>query len=602
MIDHDRQPAVTTLDRQFLPERIEPRSAARRRIAGIGIACVWLVLAARLVWLQWWQHEQLAARAERIQTFVETIPAWPGDIVDRNGRTLATSTVAMSLFVDPARVEDPGELAQRIAPIVNLDPRAVREKIEQRRDRRFLWIARRLTDEQAAAIRELTLPANVVGLRPEFLRHYPQEAVAGHLIGLRDIDNRGRGGLEQAWDVRLRGVDGERTLRRDARGYVVDILDEVSRQPEHGSTVVSTIDLLLQIEAEEVADRVMEQWLPKSAAILVLEPHSGDILAMVSRPAFDPSRPELASSTAWKNHCVAAIFEPGSTFKPFLVAWAVDQQLLSPDEEIDCHFGAYRMGPRVLHDHHRYGRLSVCDVLVKSSNIGMAKIGERLTNAGLQDAVRSFGFGRLTGCGLPGELPGIVRPDDAWDGYSTGSIPMGQEIAVTPMQLIAAHGALANGGRLVAPRVVRQIGRQSGVKDVPQIVSPIISAATCRWLITEPMREVVTRGTGTQARLEGVDVFGKTGTSQVVDPVTGRYSHTRHICSFVCGAPADSPRVIVLVMVEEPSAPGVHYGGTVAAPAAKEVLRAALSRLDELDSSAPPAIRFLTSDESPPTR
>jgi cell division protein FtsI/penicillin-binding protein 2 len=269
------------------------------------------------------------------------------------------------------------------------------------------------------------------------------------------------------------------------------------------------------------------------------------------------------------------MFEPGSTFKPFIVGAAVDHGLIKRNETFDCEFGAYRMGRRILHDHHPYGSLSVTDILVKSSNIGMAKIGERLENPGLFEAASIFGFGRRTGIELPGELNGQLHPLSSWTSYSTGSIPMGQEIAATPLQVAAAHAALANRGRYCSPHLLLQV--DDGSKPLV-VTRDVLSPDTARWLIEGPMVEVITRGTGQRAKLKGYSVFGKTGTAQKLDP-RGGYSHSSHIGSFVCGAPADDPRALVLVSVDEPTRGPSNYGGIVAAPAAADILRTTLEHL-----------------------
>jgi cell division protein FtsI (penicillin-binding protein 3) len=324
---------------------------------------------------------------------------------------------------------------------------------------------------------------------------------------------------------------------------------------------------------------------------------------MASRPAFDPNDPSGAAANAWKNLNLVSMYEPGSTFKPFVVAWAIEHGLVRPDEEFDCEHGAWRMGRRILHDHHPYGVLNVTDVLVKSSNVGMAKIGQRLTNRGLYEAAVAFGFGRRTGVELPGELHGLLRPLEKWTSYSTGSIPMGQELAVTPLQLIAAHAALANGGTLMKPRIILSADQRGGAAwavpttgsktlgiahPAPAVVSQTVSDEVARWIVRGPMREAVLRGTGRRAQIDGVTVFGKTGTAQKADPQTGGYSPTTHVCSFVGGAPAENPRVLVLVVIDEPTIGSDHTGGTVAAPVAGRILGGVLRQL-EVPSSAAPA-------------
>jgi cell division protein FtsI (penicillin-binding protein 3) len=319
---------------------------------------------------------------------------------------------------------------------------------------------------------------------------------------------------------------------------------------------------------------VMTQWKPESCSAIVIDPRTGDVLAMATRPTFDPNHPELATADSWKNRAIADIYEPGSTFKPFVVSYGLDQQVLLKSDTFNCEHGQYRMGRRLLHDHHPYGTLNLTDVLVKSSNIGMAKVGERLTNERLFAAATLFGFGRKTGIELPGELPGILRPLEEWTSYSTGSIPMGHELATTPLQLVAAHAALANGGIRIAPRIVLPPARDS-TAALRQTGEPTVDEEVARWMVQVPMQEVVTRGTGKRARIPGYNVFGKTGTAQCISP-NGGYVHGKYISSFVCGAPVESPRLVVLVVVNQSAVGGETFGGKVAAPAAANILKQAL--------------------------
>ncbi|MFV0445398.1 MAG: peptidoglycan D,D-transpeptidase FtsI family protein [Planctomycetaceae bacterium] len=550
------------------------------RIRGVVIlfASVGLVLVVRLLQIQVWQHQEFQQRADQYQTGTEIVPARPGDIVDREDRVLATSIQAYSLYLDPSRVSDPQDIADRLALILPLDAAALAQRLREASASKFLWVQRRLTAEQAVAVRGLGLSTDLCGFRDEHQRHYPQGPIAAHLLGLRDVDNLGHGGLEEAYDADLRGTPGQREVRRDARGFVTAVLDSATEPPRNGARIETTIDSLLQLRVERRLQSALDQWQPKSVTAIVMNPQTGELLTLACAPTFDPNRPGDVPENAWKNQAIASVFEPGSTFKPLVVAWALDRGRLERNELLHCGWGSYRMGRRVLHDHHAYGELSVTDVLVKSSNVGMAKIGERLENSELQKLCTAFGFGRSTGLGLPGELAGIVRPFSEWNSYSTGSIPMGQELAATPLQIITAHAALASGGRRIRPRLVRQVG-SSPPEAALEIVAPIVNPDTARWLIAGPMREVVTRGTGKAARIPGYSVFGKTGTAQVVDAETGRYSHNRHICSFLCGAPVDDPQLLVLVVLEEPQGPGVQYGGTVAAPIARDVLQLALEQL-----------------------
>jgi cell division protein FtsI (penicillin-binding protein 3) len=564
------------------PRRQSAQIRRRRSVIVALISLGGLAVAARLVQLQVIESARLAERGTRQKSFVEALPAPPGDLLDRDGRVLATSVVARSLFVVPEKIPDPWPCAQRLARALRLDPDGLCERLQS--EKKFTWVKRRLTAEDEQAVRTLGLPAAAWGLRDEYVRRYPQGSLAAHILGLRDVDGNSRGGLEQSLDPVLRGRPGRRTLYRDARGRVIDVPDDTEVPPRPGRSVVTTLDSIIQLYVERELDRVVAEWRPRGACALVEDPSSGEILAIASRPAFDPNRPEGVSDDAWMNRAIAWTYEPGSTFKPFVVAGALERGRVRPEEEIDCAGGETRLASRVFHDTHPYGLLSVADVLVKSSNIGMSRIGGRLANGELFATIASFGFGRSTGAGLPGEIGGTLRPVKQWSSYSNASLSIGQELAVTPLQMIAAHSALANGGTLISPKLVlRTLDGPSPAEAELPLATPVVSRAAdpeaARWLVEGPMRDVVLRGTGTRANVPGYSVFGKTGTAQKLDPATRAYSADKYVSSFLCGAPAANPRVIVLVVVDEPLSGGSHYGGTVAAPAAAEILRQTLAYL-----------------------
>lgn len=547
------------------------------------VVLAWIVISGRLIYLQYVGHRQFAKVVARQQMYKEKIPARPGDILDRNGRLLATTIVSNSLYVVPSRLEKQKKVAE-VCEALQLDPQHFLDRLKQNRDKLFLWVKRRLTEPELQAIRALDLSDDAWGFRQEYRRQYPQGALAAHALGLRDIDGKGQGGLEEAFDHLICGQNGYRFLIRDAHGRVIEVRNDSRVAARNGETLVVTLDSIIQLYTERQLQAIVQEWKPKSACAIVMDVKTCEVLAMASVPTFDLNQPEQIDESAWKNTAIASIYEPGSTLKPFIVAAALEKGLLKTEEEFDCEHGEYRMGKRLLHDHHSYGVLNVTDILVKSSNIGMAKIGERLTNPGLYESVMAFGFGQKTGIQLPGELTGIVRPLSSWNIYSTGSIPMGQEIAVTPIQLITAHVALANQGKLLNPRLIRdQIDHTYFPRSVdepsqvrPMVSTPIVSPEVADWLVRVPMVETVTRGTGRKAQLEEYTVFGKTGTAQKPDPKTGKYSSQLHVSSFICGAPAHDPRILVLVVVNEPSVGENHYGGTIAGPPAAEILKKTL--------------------------
>lgn len=681
--------------------------AWRTRFLVVVICAFWTVLGGRLVQLQWFSRQRFTEQVEDQSTSWEEIAARPGDILDREGRVLATSIAAKSFFVVPSqltRQPKQWELVQAIAEAVRQDADQLQARIATHGKKHFMWVSRRITDDDVLAkLYALESPKKgpqLFGFRDEFLRQYPQGHFAAHVLGGRDVDGVGRGGIEQTMNAKLAGKPGYRRLMLDSRLRVIEVQNDFNRAPQHGQSVTLTLDTIIQMHVEEELDRAMEKWRAKHAAAIVLDPKTGEVLAMASRPTYDPNDLTHVSIEAWKNQAIAAIWEPGSTFKPMVVGWGLEHGFIRRDESFHCENGLYRMGRRELHDHHKYGVLSLTDVLVKSSNIGMAKIGQRMGNEELYQAAITFGFGRRTGIELPGELSGMLAPLKKWTSYSTGSIPMGQEIAVTPIQLLTAHGALANGGMLISPHLVRggrtqplgrpwaekpnrgertadadsllqQISFQTGAAsrrvrgfaspgftetneepdspappielqeaaprrslnsrnpvelgtqiddrmlfddrfdltddgrtehdspidlqnvllEDPEFVgdpdssfaSPVVSATigadASRWLVENVMTEVIKRGTGKKARLDDYTVFGKTGTAQKRDPQTGKYSNRLHVSSFVGGAPAANPRVLVLVMVDEPASGGEHFGGDIAAPPAREIIHKSLRQL-----------------------
>lgn len=566
----------------------------RSKLVSFLMLAGWGILIVRLIHLQGSQRDSLNTRVTRQSSFTDVIPARPGEILDRNGHVLAMTVTRESLYVVPREIEDPTDFVWRLSKVLDVNSGELHERLKKYADKQFVWVQRRLAEEQVQQVRQLGLPTRAWGFRREYLRQYPQGDIAAHVLGMRDIDNIGHGGLEQSLDDMIRGVDGTRKMTRDARGVVVEVELDRSKMPEHGRTVISTLDILTQIQTERLLHDLVNRWKPIGACAIVMEPKSGEVLAMASQPTFNPNKPGDVPRDAWRNLAVSAVFEPGSTFKPFVVSWAMQHDALKSDEMIRCFSGAYRMGKRILHDHHPYSLLSVEDVLVKSSNIGMARIGERIGLEGLYRATAAFGFGARTGIELPGEVNGLIRPQADWDEYSLGSIPMGHELAVTPLQLITAHAALANRGRMVRPHLLVDAKSEqmvptplSDVRTVdaaPGLESRLLDPEIAEWIVRHPMKSVVDRGTGKAGRIDGIRIFGKTGTAQKSDPETGGYSNSKHVCSFVCGAPAEDPQVLVLVMVDEPTAAGLHYGGTVAAPTASKILEFALKRLPHLSS------------------
>lgn len=571
-----------------LPLDIPITPVSRRAWFIGGILCLaWMGVMGRLCYLQWWLHPRLATAAQRQQYTSMEIPARAGDIVDRRGRLLATSMARPSLYLVPKKILDRKAYAESACTALSTTAAELEKFLNKHATKGFVWYERRITWERARAFRELKMPRETFGFQDEFLREYPYGDLACHVLGLRQLDNQPFGGLEAAMNDLLAGKPEVWHVQRDALGKVVEVFpnDEAEDDVNQGRTVTSTIDIVLQKQTEEVLDELMTKHAPKSACAIVMAPKTGDVLALASRPSYSYADLAHVPEGGWHNGGLTIQYEPGSTFKPFIVAMALQNGYITKDEMIDCERGAYRMGRRTLHDTHAYGLLSLTDVLVKSSNIGMSKIGEKMGNDALFDAITRFGFGRRTGIELTDELPGLVRPLEQWTSYSTGSVTMGQEISTTPLQILTGTCCLANGGRLIKPRIIRD---DEHLPVSSQVVSPEIA----RWLIEGPMVEVVKRGTGKTAQLKDYTVFGKTGTAQKFDTETGQYSHSKMICSFVGGAPANDPQVCVIVTVDEPTKGGTAYGGVVAGPSCAKIIDRVLKTMKVVEK------RDLASEES----
>ena len=550
------------------------RFSSRERVAVAAVLLAAATLTIRLGGVQFGQRVALGAAAAKQRVHAQPLPARPGDVTDRHGRLLATTVLAPSVYLVPRSIDDErvDAVTASVAGVLGLNAAELRADVLARRDRWFLWAKRRVSPETIDALREADLPPGTWGVRDEYLRRYPRGTLAGQVVGWRDLDGNGRAGVERGLDPRLRGTDGVRVTARDARGRTLSVRDAATRPPDTGRGVRLTIDAALQAAAESELDRIDDEFAPAWSAAVLLEVGTGELLAAASRPAFDPGRAADFPDAAWVNRACGVTFEPGSTVKPLFLAWALRAGVVDWDERIDCELGRWDDGRRVLHDSHPHGVVTPAEILVRSSNIGTAKIARRLGNAGLHAAAAAFGFGRRTGVALPGEAAGFVRPLSEWDHYSTGSVPMGHEFTVTALQLAAAHAALADGGTFTVPRIL------PADADAPPVRADLFDPAVARRMIAGPLTDVIDRGTGRRARSPTDVLFGKTGTAQKYDAELGRFSPDRTVASAVVGGPSDTPRLIAVVVADDPAGDS-RGGGTVAAPAAARLVTAGLRRL-----------------------
>lgn len=574
--------------------REDLRARMRRRVtvASLILLVTFVALGTRLYRIQCVEHASFLEQRNRQSVSVETYYGRRGSIFDRNGRLLAISRKVNSVYAVPGEIVDRDATAKALAGALGMDAEEIRNKLEvevEAPQRHFVWIKRKITREQSDAVSALNLQG--VGFRQEYKRSYPLGKRACHVLGFTNIDEVGMEGVEAVYDKLLRGRSASYRVLRDAFGVRITPPNEfpIPNSAADGLHIYLTLDVVIQQILEEELDALCVKWRPAAVTGIVLDPYSGDILALANRPDFDPNDPGAYSCDAHRNRAVIDPFEPGSTFKPFPLALVLQEGIVSLEDCVNCENGVFRYRGRTLRDARPHGVLTVEEVLTKSSNIGMAKLGllvvEGRGHSVLRDNFVRFGFGARTDSGLvPAgvESPGKITPLSAWSYYTTMSVSMGHEISVTALQLLKAYGALANGGFLVQPRIVLMVSERAveSAAHIRATAAPRVIRRVLDQRIVEKLRgalcNVVARGTGTKAALASYEVAGKTGTAQKLLP-DGRYASDKHLATFVGFAPADRPRVAVLIVVDEPK--GAYYGGTVAAPSVGKVIERTLRYL-----------------------
>ncbi len=541
-----------------------------------------VLVAMRLAYLQVYRRADLAVRAERQQERLVNLEPKRGTIYDRSGHELAVSLDVDSVYGVPSRIDNPRETARQLAAILQENPRVLERKLAG--SKHFVWLSRKVEPARAKKVRELD--SREIGLQPESRRFYPNKTLAGPVLGFTGMDNQGLEGLERAYDKNLRGRNGWVLAEKDAVGRTVFPGGPglQFKLPKAGSDIILTVDEVIQHIAEKELDAAVVKARAKGGVCIVMNPTTAEILALAvrtdgrSRP-FNPNEPRHYRPDEWRNRSVTDSFEPGSVFKPFLAAAALEEKVVHPLERLDCSAGKIQVADRVISDAHRNGVLTFTDVIAESSNVGTIKTALRLGKERFSKYISAFGFGRKTGVDLPGEIAGIVKDERLWSGVSIAEIAIGQEIGVTPMQVAAAYCALANGGTLMKPYIVSEIVDREGhegKKFGPQVVARAVSAETCA-KVNKILQRVVEAGTGEKARPVGYTAAGKTGTAQKIDQRTHAYSKKEYLSSFVGFVPASEPRLVILVMVDTPV--GDIYGGSVAAPVFKAVAEQSLAYL-----------------------
>jgi len=541
------------------------------------------LVAMRLVYLQVFERAALSTRAERQQERLVKLEPKRGTIYDRMGRELAVSLDVDSVYGVPSMIGNPREVARRLSLILQENPRVLERKLEG--DRHFVWLSRKVEPDRARRVKELD--SKQIGLQAEPRRFYPKKTLAGPVLGFTGVDNEGLEGIERAYDKYLHGAYGWVLAEKDAVGRTVFPGGPGLgfQLPKAGHDIILTIDEVIQHIAEKELDGMLGRARAKGGFCIVMDPKTGEVLALAvrtsgpSRQPFNPNEPQHYRPEEWRNRCVTDAFEPGSIFKPFLAAAALEEKVAHPLERFDCGAGSIQVADRVIKDAHENGVLTFTDVIAQSSNVGTIKIAQRVGKERFSRYIAAFGFGRKTGVDIPGEIPGLVRDPRLWSGVSLAEIAIGQEIGVTPIQVAAAYCTLANGGILMKPYVVSEIVDREGHegrKFGPQVVGRAISAETCA-KVSMMLQRVVESGTGDKAKPAGYTAAGKTGTAQKIDQRTHAYSKKNYVSSFVGFVPAVSPRLVILVMVDSPE--GVIYGGSVAAPVFKAVAEQSLAYL-----------------------
>ena len=548
------------------------RSPQTRLLIVAAALGLWTLAAmARLADLQIARYGEYLARAGRQQQHIVAISPQRADIFDRNLQELAMSTSVDSCFAIPTEIEDNDRAARLLGPLVGSPPDEIATRLSSSRS--FVWIARKLPPATVARIRKLNLRG--IYFQKENQRFYPKRDLAAAVLGYVDIDEKGIGGIEYQLDDRIRSKASRMLILSDAHNRWYESADKA---PEAGASVELTIDENIQFIADKELAAAIKQTHAKAGTVLVQDPNDGEILAMASWPKFDPNAPANSPGEARMNRAIGALYEPGSVFKIVTLSAAIDQGITTPDEVVDCQMGAIYIAGHRIRDHHAYGLLTVAQILAHSSDVGAIKIGLRLGAPKFYQYIRAYGFGDPTGIDLPGENRGLLRRLENWTPVSVGSISMGQEVGVTPLQMINAVSAIANGGLLYRPRVVLALRRGSQTEQEPQPEPRRVVRQTTAAAMRAMLEGVVLNGTGTKAQLDGYTAAGKTGTAQKIDPATGRYSATQLIASFVGFAPINNPAVTILVQLDSPV--GAHEGGSVAAPVFKRIAEQALPYLN----------------------
>ena len=549
-------------------------------------ALLFSVFSYRLIYLQMVMHDYYSQLAAEKNVGRNVIPAERGAIYDAGHEVLAQNVPVATVVADGTLINNAAALTPLLAASLHIPPNEIAEKLASHRP--YVVLKRELPDADARVLEKALQDAKLRGIRCErgTIRVYPNGPMLCHVIGFSDFHQRGIQGVEASMNDYLRGEDGYRYIERDAQGHEIVLYRGLERAPRNGCQVYLTIDMGLQTIVENELDAAMREYTPAKATIILMRPQTGEILALANRPNFDLNLRAEAKPEEMKNRAIIDMMEPGSTFKIVTAAAALNEHKVTLNSMIFCENGVWNVGGRPLHDHgHKgYGELSVQDILVHSSNIGAAKMACMLGEQKFYEYIRRFGFGDRTGIELPGEIRGMVHAPRSWSKISITRIPMGQEVGVTPLQMVVAMATVANGGKLIQPRIVKAVvddkGRALGVLK-PTVVRQVISAQTASE-VALALRGVVSKhGTAAEAAVPGFTISGKTGTAQKAAP-GGGYEKNKYVVSFSGFLPSENPAFVALVVLDDAHTkdPNLNYGGTVAGPIFSRVAEQAARYLD----------------------
>ncbi|MDA3902598.1 MAG: penicillin-binding protein [Desulfuromusa sp.] len=551
----------------------------RIRFFGVLFILAFMTIAGRAYYLQVVQAPELQARADQQRQRVVKLAPQRGSIFDSKGDPLAESLAAESLYADPAFIKDPEDVARQLGKLLKSSKKELERLLSSKK--RFVWLQRKLDPEITKQVRDL----KIYGLQfvTERKRYYPQASTAAHVLGFTGLDPNGLEGVELSYDRQLQGESGRLVSLHDARGRGLASADQLIQGGVAGHNLFLTLDRSLQYVAEKELARVVHETGAVGGTVVMLEPASGRVLAMANQPDYNPNLAGHSRAAQRRNRAVTDMYEPGSTFKPFLMAGVLEEGLVRPGQKIYCENGRYSVGGKTIRDHKKFKQLTLTEILKFSSNIGSAKLGKVLERERFYSYIRGFGFAEKTGLDLPGEVDGMLRSPSNWFEIDLAAISFGQGISVTSIQMASAMAVIANGGLLMEPYLVEKVTDADGQlvqKRLPQVRRRVISEKTAQLVRGMMVTVTAPGGTGTRAALAGYRVAGKTGTAQKVDTVTGGYSPDKRVSSFVGFVPADNPALVLSVTVDEPQ--GDAYGGLIAAPVFARIAGQALSHLNIL--------------------